>query len=310
MKKTTSKENTARLFNRYVWLVDLIYRYNHKITFEEINDRWINSDLNSSGEELPLKTFHNHKTAISDMFDIDIECDRRNGYTYYIDNADDMERGGVRSWLVNTFAINNLINESHKLKSRILFEKIPSGQQFLTPIIEAMRDGVTIEITYQNYWHDTPYTFEVHPYCVKVFRQRWYIVAYSPYYHQIRIYSLDRVQSLQATENKFSLPIDFNGEEFFANSFGISNYGKAEFVEVKVLNAEKKNHYFKSLPLHNSQEIIEENDDFTIFRYYIQPTYDFRQELLSHGAEIEVLSPEWFRDEIANIIDAQQKYYF
>ena len=102
MKKTTSKENTARLFNRYVWLVDLIYRYNHKITFEEINDRWINSDLNSSGEELPLKTFHNHKTAISDMFDIDIECDRRNGYTYYIDNADDMERGGVRSWLVRS----------------------------------------------------------------------------------------------------------------------------------------------------------------------------------------------------------------
>ena len=81
-----------------------------------------------------------------------IECDKKNGYVYYIENSDDLKRGGVRSWLMNTFAVNNLINESHKLKNRILFEHIPSGQQFLTPIIEAMRDNLTVEIAYQNYW--------------------------------------------------------------------------------------------------------------------------------------------------------------
>lgn len=305
--RQSSKESTARLFHRYVWLVDIIFRAG-RITFEEINDRWINSNLNSSGEDFPLKTFHNHKTAIKTMFDIDIECDKRNGYTYYIDNSDDMERGGVRSWLLNTFAVNNLINESHKLKHRILFEKIPSGQQFLAPIIEAMRDGVTVEMTYQNYWHDKSYTFEVEPYCVKVFRQRWYVIGNSAK-QEIRIYSLDRVQSLQATENKFTLPAGFDGEEYFANSFGISNYGKPEFVKVKVLNAEKKDKYFQSLPLHHSQEVIEQTEDYTIFQYYIQPTYDFRQELLSHGAEIEVLSPQWFREEVANIIKEQTAIY-
>lgn len=62
-----------------------------------------------------------------------------------------MERGDARQWLLNTFAVNNLINESHKLKNRILFEHIPSGQQFLTPIIEAMLDNMTIEITYQSF---------------------------------------------------------------------------------------------------------------------------------------------------------------
>lgn len=79
------------------------------------------------------------------MFDINIECNRKAGYIYYIENSDDMERGGVRSWLLNTFAVNNLINESHKLKHRILFENIPSGQKFLTQIIEAMRDGKTVK---------------------------------------------------------------------------------------------------------------------------------------------------------------------
>lgn len=307
MTRKSSKESTARLFQRYIWLVDIIYRAG-RITFEEINDRWINSGLNDLGEEFPLKTFHNHKIAIRDMFDIDIECDKRNGYVYYIENSDDMERGGVRSWLLNTFAVNNLINESHKLKHRILFEKVSSGQQFLAPIIEAMRDGVTVEMTYQNYWHDKPYTFEVKPYSIKIFRQRWYVIGNSTK-EEIRIYSLDRVQSLHPTHHKFTLPTGFDGEEYFANSFGISNYGKPEFVAVKVYNKEKKNRYFKSLPLHHSQEVMEETEEYTVFRYYLQPTYDFRQELLSHGAEIEVLSPQWFREEIRRILRDQLDNY-
>ena len=85
------------------------------------------------------------------MFDIDIRCDKKAGNLYYIAHAEDMEQGGVRKWLINTFAVNNLINESHTLKRRILFEEIPSGQRFLTPIIEAMRDERTVEICYRSF---------------------------------------------------------------------------------------------------------------------------------------------------------------
>jgi hypothetical protein len=137
------------LFNRYIWLVDTIYRAG-KITFEEINRKWLRNDM-SKGEDLPLRTFHNHRIAIEEMFDINIECDKYNGYSYFIENKDDLEKGGIRSWLLNTFAVNNLINESHHLKRRILFEEIPSGQRFLTTIIEAMRDELTLEVTYQGF---------------------------------------------------------------------------------------------------------------------------------------------------------------
>lgn len=143
----SSKSNTAVLFNRYVWLVDTIYRAG-RLSFEEINERWVRSSLNDTGEELPLKTFHNHKNAIQQVFDINIACDRRAGYLYYIENAEDMKRGGVRTWLLNTFAVNQLVNESRRLKRRILFEEIPSGQRYLTQIIEAMRDSRTLELTY------------------------------------------------------------------------------------------------------------------------------------------------------------------
>ena len=104
-----NKEIMAKdLFNRYIWLVDTIYQA-HGITFEEINEKWLRNSM-SEGLDIPLKTFHNHRKAIEEIFDINIVCDKRGGYKYYIENADDMEKGGIRTWLLNTFAVNNLIN--------------------------------------------------------------------------------------------------------------------------------------------------------------------------------------------------------
>ncbi|MDF9830603.1 WYL domain-containing protein [Parabacteroides sp. PF5-6] len=306
--RKTSKDTTSNLFNRYVWLVDLIYRRG-EITFEEINAYWQRSSLNLEGEDLPLRTFHNHRQAIEQMFDINIECDKRNGYKYYIENMDDMERGGVRSWLLNTFAINNLINESHKLKQRILFEKIPSGQMYLTPILEAMRDNLSIEITYQSFWRESPNTFEIHPYCIKVFKQRWYVIGYSPYKNNIFIYALDRIKQIHTSENKFQLPKDFDGEAYFADCFGIvaGEEHPTEEVRIKVYSVQDR--YIRALPLHHSQKEEVNTPDYTIFSYRIKPSFDFQQELLSHGAEVEVLSPRWFRDEVAEIISQQYTAY-
>ncbi len=284
------------LFNRYIWLVDTIYRADG-ITFEEINEKWLRNSM-SEGLDLPLKTFHNHRKAIEDMFDINIVCDKRGGYKYYIENADDMEKGGVRTWLLNTFAVNNLINESHHLKRRIVFEQIPSGQNFLTPVIEAMRDGMSIEIKYKSFWRQDEYTAEVEPYFVKVFKQRWYLIARNKIKDAIRIYALDRIHALTQTGNAFVMPKDFSPEEYFYNSFGIISQDNCppEIVELKVYGTQKE--YFRTLPLHHSQEEVENADGYSIFRYYLSPTYDFIQEILSHGCEVEVLSPQHLRDEV------------
>ena len=284
------------LFNRYIWLVDTIYRADG-ITFEEINEKWLRNSM-SEGLDLPLKTFHNHRKAIEDMFDINIVCDKRGGYKYYIENADDMEKGGVRTWLLNTFAVNNLINESHHLKRRIVFEQIPSGQNFLTPVIEAMRDGMSIEIKYKSFWRQDEYTTDVEPYFVKVFKQRWYLIARNKIKDAIRIYVLDRIHALSQTGNAFVMPKDFSPEEYFYNSFGIISQDNCppEIVELKVYGTQKE--YFRTLPLHHSQEEVENADGYSIFRYYLSPTYDFIQEILSHGCEVEVLSPQHLRDEV------------
>ncbi len=295
------------LFNRYIWLVDTIYR-SGKISFKEINKRWLRTEM-SGGEEIPHRTFHHHKNAIEDLFDINIGCDKKNGNKYYIENADDMKQGGVRTWLLNTFAVNNLINESHHLKRRILFEEIPSGQVYLTSIIEAMRDKRTLEITYQSYWRKQPNIFEAEPYCLKVFHQRWYMVARSPYYNSLRIYALDRIRNLYTTDIPFNYPSDFDPQAYFHDIFGvITNENiRVETVRLKVRNNQQQ--YLRSLPLHHSQHEVETGEDYAIFEYRIRPTYDFQQEILSHCSDIEVLSPEWLRKEIIGKLKQALKQY-
>ncbi len=322
--RASSKSNTAKLFRRYVWLVDLISRAG-RITFEEINRKWRYSPLNEDEEDLPLKTFHNHKEAIQEMFGITIACARSGGYTYYIENAEDLNAEGAKRWLLNSFAVSNLITESKSLNNRILFEEIPSGQQFLTPLIEAMRDSVTVQLTHKSFDRETSHTFEVEPYCVKVFRQRWYLAAYNKEYDGMRVYALDRILDVNITATHFDMPKDFDPEGYFANSFGIivKEGEEAEKIVLKVCG--KEINYLRTLPLHHSQvelkrhelEGILPNDadnglnrvpenpqeDYVYFEYHLYPTIDFQQELLAQCVknEIEVLEPEWLREEIRSI---------
>jgi len=252
------------------------------------------------------KTFHNQRKEIENLFDINIECNKSN-YRYYIDNAEDLEKGGVRRWLLNTLAVNNLINESHKLKQRIMFEDIPSGQQYLTTIIEAMRDGVKLNMKYQSYWMDKPSEFDIEPYFVKVFKQRWYVIGKSD---KLRIYALDRIQNLTPVKIKFKMPVDFDPETFFTDCYGVIIQDKDKKPqEIKLKISSGQANYLRALPLHHSQQEIETTVDYSIFRYYLKTTFDFRQEILSLGDDVEVHSPVSFRKETGDVIKKMNKYY-
>jgi hypothetical protein len=292
------------LFNRYIWLVDTIYRCPEGLTFEEINDKWERSG-HSDGNVLPLRTFHNHRIAIEDLFEINIECNKSN-YKYYIDNADDLAKGGVRRWLLNTFAVNNLINESHKIKHRIQFEDIPSGQQFLTPIIEAMRDEVMVNITYQAYWMDKPVSFDIQPYFVKVFKQRWYLIGKSD---KLRIYALDRLKNLSSTKTKFKMPAGFDPELYFADCYGIIHDTDEAVQNISLKVKSRHANYLRALPLHHSQKEEGRNEKYSVFSMYLKPTFDFRQEILSMGEDVEVIAPQSFREEMKNIFNKMISIY-
>lgn len=294
-------------FNRYVWLIDLIYRWGH-ITMDEINRQWSRSSLNENGEkEIPERTFFNHKKAIEDVFGISIKCNRTLGY--YIENTEDVMGGRLKEWMLQSLSLNNLVNESSDMRDRILMEPVPSSQKWLTDIINAVRDGFTLEITYQSFRHSEPATFEIEPYCLKMFRQRWYVLGRSVNYQEPRIYALDRIRDLYVTENSFSLPESFNASEYFSNIYGVSIYNNAEVCDVKIKAEAFQANYLRTLPLHNSQKETERTDEYSIFTFKMVPTFEFEHEMLSLGRNVEILEPLWLRDEIAaEIMDMASKY--
>ena len=285
--------------NKYVWLAETIYRAK-KISFEEINRRWLNSDM-SDGEALSIRTFHKWRIAIEEMFGLIIENEQGGQYRYYIQNSEELKSGSMRSWLFNTLTVSNLMMDSVSIKDKVLFEEIPDGEQYLPVILEALKKNLVLGMSYQSYTRDEANTFEVEPYCLKAFKQRWYLVARSPYYDKIMIYSLDRVKWLGLTDKNFKYPKSFNAEEFFEDCFGIIADQKINVEAVKLKVSAGQANYLRSLTLHQTQKEIKRTDEYSIFTVRLRPTFDFRQEILSQGCDIEVLEPKWFRDEIAEI---------
>lgn len=294
-------------FDRYIWLIDVINRHGH-ITKKEIDELWYDSSLNEKRDrELPERTFHNHREAILDTFGIEIKCDRSLGY--YLANSEDLEGDDIRKWLLESLSLNNLLRESKDMRESILFETIPSSQRWLSPIMNAIKDKRAIDMTYQSFFSEEPHSFTAHPWCLKLFRQRWYMLARSEEYHYPRTYALDRILSLKESKKALEVPKGFNGQEYFGDYFGIftEKNGKPETVRLKVAADQVK--FVESLPLHHSQHAVEVTPEYTVFEYFLVPTFDFGQEILSRGPEVTVLKPEWFREEIREDIAAMLKNY-
>lgn len=299
----------SELFKRYIWLVDLIFR-NDGITRDEINRSWSRDHLNDSLEdEIPERTFHRHKNAIKDLFDIEIVCDRHGDKTYHIANRETFKHDGAMEWMLNSLTVNNILSECKDLKHRILFESIPAGQQYLPPIIEAMREGYVLNLLYQSFRMDTPEPHEVEPYCLKMYKQRWYLLGRRPDRDVMRTFALDRIKGIVKTDKTFLLPDSFDAEKYFEDTVGIIVEENREPQVIKISAVNGQQNYIRSLPIHPSQQEYETGCNGAKFSIYAQPNYDLIQELLRYGEDVTVLSPEWFRDKFRNIANKMSNNY-
>lgn len=294
--------------NKLVWIIETIYKAG-KITFEDLNRKWIDNVDLSGGEEMLKRTFHKWKWSIFDTFGLVIECEKAAPYRYYIENVDDMKRGSIEKWLLSTYSVSNSLIESKSIKDRIILEEIPSGREYLDPIIDAMKKNHFIHITYYNYWREDNREHYLMPLCVKLFRQRWYMVGRIWPSGKDILFSLDRMRDFRLSSHTFEYPKDFSPQEYFDGCFGIipDKKCKVEDVLIKV-NAGQAN-YLRDLPMMDNQQEIERNEEYSTFKIHVRPTFDFQQELLWNREELEVLEPLWLRKEIAGAVKRMWNKY-
>lgn len=294
--------NSGTLFRRYVWLINTVRR--NRLTRPQILARWADAAENDSHLPMPEKTFHNHVDAIEEIFNLRIRCNRAAGAVYEIEGDGD---SGLADWLLSTLSVSNAVRESADLRGRIIFEEIPSGEKFLMPLIEAMRDSVMVRLVYDSFRRPDHDPFVIEPYCVKVSRQRWYVLGRTA--KGMRTYALDRIVSMETTRDKFELPAGFDAGEYFNDSFGIYTLENVAPQIVTVRVGEGQDRYFDSLPLHHSQTLVERGRGYSVYAYRLVPTFDFIQELLSHGDALEVLSPEPLRRLVAEKVALMNEIY-
>jgi hypothetical protein len=315
----------ANQFGRYVWLIDTLRRHEH-LTYKEISDKWQHSGLSyGEGDELPLRTFHNHRRAIFDIFNIIIEVDPAvTGYKYHIANPHALEGDGLRSWLIDSYATLNQMQADSKLQDRVEFEDIPSGHTWLTLFMQAMRENRAMEITHKGFGKNFANTFVVEPYCLKVVKRRWYVIGNSPYYEtlnkehaseegyvprkEILAYGLDRISHAAILDQTFTIKPDFNMKKYYEGCTG--SFPSDEPIEHVLLKAyHHAPDYLRTLPLHESQREVASDEESTTFSYDVKPTYDFLQLIMQQGDQVEVLEPAKLRDQMRNLAKTLMSYY-
>lgn len=293
---------------KYTWLIDTIRRAG-KITHRELSDKWERCKDLSDCKPLHRATFNRWRDAIFSQFGIMIDCQRTGGYLYFISNPDDIDENELKKWMLDSFAVGNLIGEHLSLKDRILVDNIPSGRDYLTTILEAMKESRILNIEYRAFKYSKSYSFPVEPYCVKLHENRWYMLAHNINMDTIRLYGLDRLEAVEITEKEYRLPKGFSPAAYFSNYFGIVLDDSAKPERIVIRSNADHAPYLKSLPLHHSQRLLEDNGEYADFELYLVPTYDFVMRLLHVGAMIEVIEPDTLRKTMKGWINDMYELY-
>ena len=296
----------TELLQKYIWLVQTFIRAGETgLSLDEISDRW-ESRWDSAYSR---RTFNNHREAVEEVFGIKIGCNRSTN-RYFVEYGDDIsDSNAENAWLINTFTVNSMLSlGKERLSGRVSVEDIPSGHKHLTSIMEAMTEGYEIKIEYQKYTSSKEDTYTLRPYAVKEFAKRWYIVAYCIEREALRVYGLDRIVSLEITDRRFEMELDFDVDELFATSFGIYlPEGPGQTITFRTSATEAK--YLRDLPIHESQEEISSDGDSVTFSIFVCPNQNLIMEFCKYGSRIEVLSPASVREEVAaELKKAAEKY--
>ena len=232
----------ALILQQYSWIVNTLLQFGG-LTLNELDEKW-RLDKIADGNPLPRSSFVKYRVAILDMFGLNIECD--SNYRYYISNPYEVEEDRTKQWMLSTLTTGMTLTNSSAIKDDIILENVPAGYEFLPVIMQAIRQRRTITIGYQKFGFE-PYTKPVNPYAVRLFRQRWYLLADN--YERMAIYSLDRMQSAMLTEERFERPADFSSQAYFSEYFGVMVDGTPmEHVVVRAYG--KMANLLRTLPLH------------------------------------------------------------
>ncbi len=279
----------------------------HPASFAEIADYLaLESELQEYNFNVSKRTFQRDLEDIRSLYNIDIQFDFSRK-VYFLDFD---EQSDVNERILEAFDTFNALNLSDRLSNNIHFEKRrPQGTENLYGLLHAIKNQLQIKFTYQKFWEDELTKRNAEPYALKEFRNRWYVLANDLKDNKVKSFALDRLSDLDITKKRFRFPDDFNVNRHYKYCFGIisPNGHKPEEIELSFDPFQGK--YIKTLPLHESQQILIDNEEELRIKLTLFITHDFFMELLSYGENLKVIKPESLINDLKSTFKNVLKIY-
>lgn len=292
-----------------LYLINLLERRG-PLTLKEINDCYEYSSL-YEGDEIQPRTFARYKDFIAETFPCYIDFNQRTGkYELHRHQALYGEDDSLYEYLLSAYHIEGMTELALKHREKILLSEAPTGVENVQVILEAIDKKRGIECDYYSFNKKSVKHQLLIPYFLRTWEQRWYLAAEPEnHHHGISIFALERMENIILTKEKMLPSNKITAEEYFEGSFGVnhSDEQKPEKIRIKVYDTQVE--YVRRLPIHESQEEVEINSEWSIFEYRLVPCYNFYQQLLWHREKLEVLEPQYVRDEIKAAIKKMLEHY-
>lgn len=292
-------------FSRYIFIIKKLRR--GPASFNEISDYLKReSELQDSNFNTTIRTFQRDMGEINHHFNIEIKCDRSSNI-YYI-NCD--EQPVMNERILEAFDTFNALNIADRLSKNMYFEnRKPLGTENLHGILHAINNNVQIIFSYHKFWEEEITKRTVEPYALKEFKNRWYILAKDLKDNNVKSFALDRLTNLEITNRKFKQKEKYNIEESFKYSFGIISPNNVEPKDIILAFDPIQGKYIKTLSLHESQQILIDNEEELQIKLKLYITHDLIMELLSYGNSMKVIKPKSLALEIKKEHEKAFKQY-
>jgi predicted DNA-binding transcriptional regulator YafY len=270
-------------------------------TFKEIEDFLKQEgELNEETYTTSKRTFERDIQIIRELYDIEIRFNRRRK-VYYIESED---KSQSTERILEAFDVFNALKVVDRLSGYIHFENRRSGgTENLHGLLHAIQNRKLISFSYQKFWDDLPQTRQAEPLAVKEFKNRWYLLANDPDKKELRVFALDRLTNLAIRKTTFTYPDHFDVQEYYKHSFGIIHPTDQPVEEVILSFTPEQGKYIKSLPLHDSQQILVDNEKELRISLRLCITFDFVMEILSYGGNVKVIQPSCLVQEIVSALN-------
>ena len=275
--------------------------------FEQISTYLsLESELQEYNFNVSKRTFQRDLDDIRSLYNIDIVYDFSRK-VYFIDLEEQPE---LNERILEAFDTFNALNITDRLSNYIHFEKRrPQGTENLYGLLHAIKNKVQISFSYKKFWEDEISQRTAEPYALKEFKNRWYVLANDLKDNKVKSFALDRLTELEITRKKFQLPIDFDVNEHYKYCFGIISPNEHQPQEVILSFDPFQGKYIKTLPLHESQVILKDNEEELLIKLTLFLTHDFLMEILSYGDNVKVIQPESLIEDLKTSYENALKLY-